>query len=114
MPIKSIIANPLDGQRLAAGRFTMEGVAFTSRGAIERVEVSNDGGATWQPASLGADTAKWAWRLWQADVVLKPGPNALMARAFDTAGGAQPAAQQWNPSGYFWNVYHSVSVEAHA
>ena len=114
MPIKSIIANPLDGETLPAGRFTMQGVAFTSRGDIDRVEVSTDGGATWQPADLGTDKAKWAWRLWQADVQLKPGSNALLARAFDSTGGSQPAAQQWNPSGYFWNVYHSVNVEARA
>ncbi len=114
MPIKSIIANPLDGETVSAGHFTVQGVAFTSRGEIDRVEVSSDGGASWQPAELGPDRAKYAWRLWQADVQLKPGAATLSARAFDTAGGAQPAAQEWNPSGYFWNVYHSVGVEVRA
>jgi len=114
MPIKSIIANPLDGERLRAGRLPMQGVAFTSRGEIDRVEVSTDGGATWLPARLGSERERWAWRLWHADVELAAGTVVLMARAFDTAGGAQPAAQQWNPSGYFWNVYHSVTVQVTA
>ena len=110
MPIKSIIANPLDGDVLQAGRFTLQGVAFTSRGEIDRVEISRDGGTTWQRAELGAEKAKWAWRLWQADVPVADGFNTFSARAFDTAGGEQPAKQQWNPSGYFWNVYHTVTV----
>ena len=110
MPVKSIIANPLDGALVAGGPFTLEGVAFTSRGEIDRVEVSADGGASWQPATLGSEKAKWAWRLWQADVKVVPGPNTFCVRAFDTAGGEQPAHQQWNPSGYFWNVYHTVTV----
>jgi hypothetical protein len=90
----------------------MQGVAFSGYGRINRVEVSSDGGQTWSFALLGIDNEKWGWRLWTAAVTLPPGPAKLMARAFDSAGNAQPASQQWNPSGYYWNVYHAVNVEA--
>ena len=112
MPVKSMITNPLDGQTLKAGVNTMQGVAFSGYGRIKRVEVSADGGQTWSMALLGIDNEKWGWRLWTAAVTLAAGPAKLMARAFDGAGNAQPASQQWNPSGYYWNVYHAVNVEA--
>jgi DMSO/TMAO reductase YedYZ molybdopterin-dependent catalytic subunit len=114
MPVKSMITNPLDGQTLKAGVNTMQGVAFSGYGRIKRVEVSADGGQTWSMALLGIDNEKWAWRLWTAAVTLPAGPAKLMARAFDSAGNSQPASQQWNPSGYYWNVYHAVDVEVSA
>jgi hypothetical protein len=33
-----------------------------------------------------------------------------MARARTASGETQPLAQEWNPSGYYWNVVHSVAV----
>jgi hypothetical protein len=34
-----------------------------------------------------------------------------MARASDGGGDRQPLVQEWNPSGYLWNVVHQVGVE---
>jgi hypothetical protein len=36
---------------------------------------------------------------------------AAMARATDGKGAAQPQQAVWNPSGYFWNGWHSVSFK---
>src|SRR5207237_10379050 len=38
----------------------------------------------------------------------------LMARATDRSGATQPLAQDWNPSGYLYNVVQQVRVEAGA
>jgi len=35
-----------------------------------------------------------------------------MARATDASGATQPLAEDWNPSGYLWNVVQQVRVEA--
>ena len=35
----------------------------------------------------------------------------IMVRAGDESGEVQPYVQPWNPSGYLWNVVHSVGVE---
>src|SRR3954452_16627905 len=43
---------------------TLEARAWSGAGAIEAVEVSADGGATWQPAELGPAAAPHAWRGW--------------------------------------------------
>src|SRR3712207_3069819 len=48
MPVKSIIASPADGAALRAGEQVLAGYAWSGHGAIARVEVSTDGGATWQ------------------------------------------------------------------
>jgi hypothetical protein len=34
-----------------------------------------------------------------------------MARATDEAGQTQPLVEEWNPSGYLWNVVPQVRVE---
>src|SRR5205807_1870332 len=36
----------------------------------------------------------------------------VMARARTAAGDIQPLAQEWNPSGYQWNVVQAVGVNA--
>jgi hypothetical protein len=41
----------------------------------------------------------------------RAGSYVLMARATDEAGETQPLIQDWNPSGYLWNVVPQVRVE---
>ena len=36
--------------------------------------------------------------------------HTLIARATNAAGQTQPLEQQWNPSGYLWNVAQRVDV----
>lgn len=114
MPVKSIIANPLAGDALTAGKVTVQGVAFTSDAEIVKVDVSSDAGATWVPAELGSDRAKYSWRLFQHEFTLRPGYYTFAARATDSNGATQPLVQQWNQSGYFWNVVHTVGAEVKA
>ena len=35
----------------------------------------------------------------------------ILARARDAAGNTQPLDQEWNPSGYGWNVVPRVGVD---
>jgi len=53
MEAKSVVTFPSGGQKLAgAGFHEITGLAWSGRGRIERVEVSTDGGNTWQDAEL--------------------------------------------------------------
>jgi DMSO/TMAO reductase YedYZ molybdopterin-dependent catalytic subunit len=109
---KSVIASPVAGARLAAGPVTIRGAAWAGESAVARVDVSTDSGRTWQPAKLGADRARYAWRLWETTWT-PPGDGSyvLMAKTTDESGGTQPFLEDWNPSGYLWNVVPAVRVE---
>src|SRR5262249_21132651 len=61
--------------------------------------------ATWKPATLGRDKAKYAWRLWEHTWTAgSPGSYLIMSRAKDSTGRVQPMVAAWNPSGYQWDV----------
>jgi len=94
---KSIILSPIDEDSpLERGEHLVKGLAWSGMGAVKRVEVSVDHGATWQPAHLDDHNDRWLWRrwsfVWRVD---KPGAYSLMARATDEADRVQPQTP-WN------------------
>jgi DMSO/TMAO reductase YedYZ molybdopterin-dependent catalytic subunit len=93
-----------------AGRVELEGRAWSGHGAIERVEVSTDGGASWTPARLGEPTDPAAWRGWSSTWEAEPGEYELCCRCFDTSGRSQPDEAPWNLGGYANNAVHRVPV----
>jgi sulfite oxidase len=113
--VNAAILCPEDRQTLPAGPVRVSGyaVAGEDRG-LARVDVSVDGGRSWQQADLGPGTemGPWAWRLWQTTVDLPPGPGEIIARAWDTSATTQPecAAHVWNPQGYVNNSWARVHV----
>ena len=62
---------------LTAGLVTLEGRAWSGSGPIERVEVSSDGGVTWQDATVHP-AADHAWHRWTYP--LERDPRRLRAR----------------------------------
>ena len=111
LSVKSVIASPGDGVALKAGKLQIQGAAWAGEADITRVEVSTDGGASWADASLGADRARYGWRLWKFDwKAAKAGDYTLMSRATDSQGRTQPAAAVWNPSGYLYNAVDQVTI----
>jgi DMSO/TMAO reductase YedYZ molybdopterin-dependent catalytic subunit len=112
---KSVIAGPLEGAGVGSGPVRIHGAAWAGESPVAKVDVSTDSGRSWRPATLGRDKARYAWRLWEFNWT-PPGPGSyvLMARATDAAGATQPLVEDWNPSGYLWNVVHQVRVQAGA
>jgi Mo-co oxidoreductase dimerisation domain/Oxidoreductase molybdopterin binding domain len=110
--VKSVIASPLDGATVPPGRAAaIRGVAWSGDGgAVTAVEVSVDGGRSWQPARLGGDRSQFGWRQWELAWTPQQGYYSIMARARDASGDTQPLAQEWNPAGYLWNVVPHVHV----
>jgi hypothetical protein len=88
----------------------VRGQAWSGHVPLARVEVSGDGGATWRTAELGPLPDTFAWRRFA--VTLPPpaaGATALVARASDANGRAQPLdSVPWNPRGYCNNTAHRV------
>lgn len=109
---KSVIAAPLDGQGIASGSLTMRGAAWSGESPVARVDVSTDNGRSWRAARLDSDHGRYSWRLWEASwSPPSTGSHVLMARATDQSGQTQPLSQEWNPSGYLWNVVQQVRVD---
>lgn len=110
--VKSLITQPLDGATIKPGALSVAGFAWAGEDDIKGVEVSADSGATWQPARLVGEQARYAWRRFEAAIALtKPESYLIMARATDSKGRRQPEQPHWNPSGYLWNVPDRVRVE---
>jgi DMSO/TMAO reductase YedYZ molybdopterin-dependent catalytic subunit len=113
MVVNSLISSPDNGARGRAGEMlNIRGVAWDGGYGITAVEVSEDGGSTWRRAQLGADLGRYAWRQWSHG--FKPssaGRHALLVRAFNRAGAAQPFELIFNPAGYHNNVVQRVDIE---
>ncbi len=110
-PIKtqSRIDTVQDGEQLSAGKIPVGGIAWAPHRGIERVELSTDGGQTWNQARLAKQLAIDTWRQWIYDWDARPGEYTLMVRATDGEGVTQTATQAPpHPSGA--TGYHTVGV----
>jgi len=112
MPVRSFIVDPDDSVPVVRGHPTViRGVAFSGHGGIRKVEVSTDDGQTWQPAKLGRDLGRYAFREYQFVWTPKlAGLHTIAVRATDTAGNVQPDTPVWNPGGYLWNKIERQQV----
>jgi DMSO/TMAO reductase YedYZ molybdopterin-dependent catalytic subunit len=115
-PIKSIITHPAPGAVSKVGRpMLIEGRAWVGEGAVERVDLSFDEGASWRPAQINAGADKYAWRIFSYEYVpRRAGYTTVLARARDDGGNVQPILPAWNPLGYFWNAIHRVGFMVEA
>ena len=113
MRVKSLITAPLDGEGVNVGTTRVTGVAWTGTGTIAQVEISSDGGRTWQQARFTSEPRPGSWRLWEADVAIRStGEQRVRARATDTAGHTQPEQASPNPGGYGNNSIDEVRLNA--
>jgi len=111
---RSFITNIKPGDTVRAGAPTLvRGIAFGGDMGVAHVDVSTDGGGTWQRAQLGKDEGKYSFRQWQLALSLPAaGKHVLMARCTSTSGETQPEAPNWNPSGFMRNVVEQTPVMA--
>jgi len=94
-----------------AGPVPLSGRAWSGRAPITGVQVSTDGGTTWDDAVLApADPAHpFAWRAWTYAWDAAPGRVELVVRATDELG-TQPLEQEWNRQGMANNLVQRVPV----
>jgi DMSO/TMAO reductase YedYZ molybdopterin-dependent catalytic subunit len=95
-----------------AGTVMIQGRAWSGLAPVASVEVSTDGGTTWQDAHLDPpELGRWAWRRWSyVWDAAEPGRHVLACRARDEAGNAQATEQRWNVGGYANNDVQRVVV----
>lgn len=120
MPVNSVIGVPKSEttvQRDEDGTIEVKGYALPSGadGPIVKVEVSGDGGHSWEEAELinhydGEDAKvvelKWAWALWRTRVKVDKGKDVtIYSRATDRSGNVQEKCPTWNYRGVAYNGY---------
>lgn len=111
MSVKSLIGSPTAGDVLANEPTCVSGMAWSGCAPIGEVEFSDDGGATWRPATLTGPYQRYAWQQWR--FTWNPpdaGHYTLACRATDQAGNVQPMDTRWNAGGYAVNGVKPVCV----
>jgi len=112
MTVRSVIVSPQPDDKVTSGKsFEITGVAFDGGKGIAKVDVSTDGGKTWQPATLNENNlGPYSWRRFSYNwTPTSAGTAKLMARATNAAGETQQT-EQWNRSGYARNVMDPVVI----
>jgi DMSO/TMAO reductase YedYZ molybdopterin-dependent catalytic subunit len=110
-PIKtqSRIDTIRDGDNLSSGKNPIGGIAWAPHRGIQKVEVSTDGGETWNSARLAKQLAEDAWRQYVYDWDARAGDYTIQVRATDGNGQTQTASQAPpHPSGA--TGYHTIDV----
>ncbi|MEV0323821.1 sulfite oxidase [Streptomyces sp. NPDC050658] len=111
--IKSAFELPWDACLPAGRTHHITGRSWSASGAIARVDISTDEGATWHPARLKDSPRPATWTRWTTPWhPTTPGPATLRARATDTTGRVQPEETVHNTQGYLFDavVRHAVRV----
>ncbi len=93
--------------------YRMFGAAWTGESEIAKVEVSVDGGKTWDPAQLLGDSVRYAWRLWEYHwrTPAQTGRQTVMARATDARGRTQPMERDTHRGTYIITHVQPIEVE---
>lgn len=114
LQVKAEIVKPAQGEAVPAkSSVRIHGAAWASGSEIVRVEVSTDGGSTWNDATLLDESKPNAWRFWEFDwqTPIVPGSQTLVARATDSLGRTQPAHRDGDRGTYMINHLLPITVE---
>jgi DMSO/TMAO reductase YedYZ molybdopterin-dependent catalytic subunit len=91
-PLRDRFPVPLSVTNVVGSMIGIDGVAFAGDRGISKVEVSTDGGGTWEQASLQDPLSNLTWVFWKYEWNPPGGGNySLMVRATDGTGAVQVA-----------------------
>jgi len=93
-----------------SGPVRIEGRAWSGWAPVSKVEVSIDGGDTWEPADLERAQASHGWARWTWTWQSELGSYVLACRATDASGRTQPLGQRWSRGGFANNTIQRVPV----
>ena len=110
--VNSLITNIKDGQHFPLGAPVVKGIAWDAGYGINLVEVSTDGGKSWQDATLEKDHGRFSFHPWQFSFrPHKPGKYVVMAKASNRQGATQTFELIFNPAGYHNNVVQRIGIQ---
>ena len=110
--LRAVVDDPRDHARIAGQNFVITGYAVADASGVARVEISTDGGRTWQQAQIFSNPMpSQVWVFWKYVWVNPPkGKHTIEVRAIDGASRVQTAERsgEW-PSGA--TGYHTLAIE---
>ncbi len=107
LPPHCQIFTPTSEQIIDLGTRRIYGMALAGDVEIVAVEVSTDGGASWQAATILTEYVPHTWRHWEFNwIPPAPGKYKISARAIDSTGAVQE-----EPGIYGWKML-SIEVTA--
>ncbi len=113
MDAKSVITSPSPQMPITHGKgpLVISGLAWSGHGQITRVDVSKDGGITWETARLGKQGDTKALTRFYLDTEWDGAPMLLQARAMDDTGYVQPTKDQLREQRGENAVYHNNCIQ---
>lgn len=88
--INSVITSPSGMMTISPGYNRITGLAWSGHGKITRVEISVDGGNTWQDAELNKPVLSKAQARFQMDWIWDGQPTKIVSRSTDEKNNVQP------------------------
>jgi len=111
MEAKSVITSPSGGQRVQPGFIEVRGLAWSGRGSVTKVEVSTDGGRSWEQARLQEPILptchtrfRYSWH-WNKEETI------LQSRCTDETGYVQPARAALTAVRGVNSFYHNNAIQ---
>ncbi|MDX2484014.1 MAG: sulfite dehydrogenase [Pseudodonghicola sp.] len=113
MDAKSVVTSPSPQSPIKHGKgpLVITGLAWSGRGAIKRVDVSKDGGKTWETARLGAPGEKMALSRFYLDTEWDGEEMLLQSRAMDETGYVQPTKTELRDVRGENSIYHNNCIQ---
>ena len=113
MDAKSVITSPSPQSPIThgPGPMVISGLAWSGHGQITRVDVSKDGGITWETARLGRQGDTKALTRFYLDTEWNGEEMLLQARAMDETGYVQPTKAQLREVRGENSIYHNNCIQ---
>jgi len=113
MDAKSVVTSPSPQSPIAhgTGPLVITGLVWSGRGAITGVDVSKDGGKTWEKARLAKPGEKMALTRFYLDTDWDGSEMLLQSRAHDDTGYVQPTKAQLREVRGENSVYHNNCIQ---
>ena len=113
MDAKSVVTSPSPQVPIThgAGPLVITGLAWSGHGAITRVDVSKDGGKTWETARLAKPGEKMALTRFYLDTEWNGEDMLLQSRAMDETGYVQPTKAQLRDVRGYNSIYHNNCIQ---
>ena len=113
MDAKSVVTSPSPQAPITHGKgpLVITGLAWSGRGAITRVDVSKDGGKTWETARLAKPGEPMALTRFYLDTEWDGSEMLLQSRAMDDTGYVQPTKAQLRDIRGENSIYHNNCIQ---